>query len=128
MLLKNRVAKLEKGTPHDDGLPKIAFVSFISSGDESGDTSHATIIGKGPALNREHEESEAEFIQRAYVEYVKAHGLDKVDPSTLNDSDLAMIVAATSPELALKHLKGDGLTEDDLSAVAEKRSRRIGCE
>jgi len=118
MLLRNRITKLEKGTPQGDGFPKIAFVSFISSREESGDTARAIIISKGIALNREHEESEAEFIQRAYTECVMAYGLDNANPRTLNDNDLSMIAATASPDLALKHLKGGGLTEDDLSAVA----------
>jgi len=80
---------------------------------------HTHIIGKGPALSRRHAENEAEFVQLAYIECVKAHGLDKVNPHTLNGSDLAMIAATASPELALKHMKGDGLTEGHLSAVAE---------
>ena len=119
MLLKNRIAKLEKGTQQGDSFPKVLFRSFVSPDDKESDTRYANIIGKGLKLNRGHEESEAAFIQRVYIKCVTAHGLGKVDPRTLNDDDLAMIAATASPELALKHMKGGGLSEDDLSAVAE---------
>ena len=119
MLLKNRITRLEKGSAANGSFPKLLFRTFFSPGEEHGDTRYAHIIGKGLKLNREHEESEAEFIQRAYIDCVTAYGLDQVNPCTLNDSDLAMIAATASPKLALKHMKGDGLTDDDLSTVAE---------
>jgi hypothetical protein len=114
MLLKNRVFKLERGNLVGTDFPKVLFRAFVSPGNQNRDIRMAHIIGKGLSLKRRPEECEAEFVQRVYVECVKAYGLDKAARCTLSDDDLAMIAATASPELALKHLRCDDLTHDDL--------------
>ena len=116
MLLKNRVSKLEKSGLVGANFQKVFFRSIVSPGNQNRDIRMAHIIGKGLSLERRPEECEAEFVQRVYVECVKAHGLDGAARCTLTDDDLAMIAATDSPELALKHFHlDDDLTQDDLS-------------
>lgn len=112
MRIEKRVEKLERANiARSDGV-RLSFFSFVSPEEPEGLLSFAVVIGLGKQLNRQDEETEAEFAQRVCSEFVDFHGLADCPEQTLSQEDANALRASMDADFAFTLAKSTKPPDD----------------
>ncbi|MEO0667567.1 MAG: hypothetical protein AAFZ99_06590 [Pseudomonadota bacterium] len=112
MRIEKRVEKLERASLTSNNGVNLLFVSFASPEVPEGPLAFAVVTGLDKRLNRQDQETEAEFAQRVCSEFVDYHRLTTRAEHLLSQEDFDALRASKDAEFALGLAKSSGVPQD----------------